>query len=642
MNKNYNNIYTTKPRITDNFYAHVNHDWLINNNVPDDEIKYTSFIKTQKRINKQLNELLENNSYPLATKLYRSYLNQEYRNRECLNELREFVKIVNNVKSVNDLIKMATRLIFVNVNTIFSLAVDSSIYSNDDNILYIGQTTLGLLEVSYYQNSKYNYIRQKYYDSICLIYQEMYPNLSIDNVNNIAKTIIDIETKLSNISLNNTDKRDDITSLVKLDKLIDKYPKLHFNSLVDVLCVLSNNTVNKSNFETVILENSSKNDYFSQLEILLESYPISSWIEYFRFRIILRYMNLTNYKMTNIHFDLFNKTIKGQKVPKDIINYATLFTCKLLNDPMSRLYVKYYGDENKNNYIIEMVKNIKKVTYNRISNLEWMTNNTKKEALKKLCNMKLKVGYSKAKPRNYDHIILNNSLVNNFLVISIDNTIFHLNKLNHKIDVNEWNLPSYIVNAYYNPSRNEIIFPAAILNEPFLDLQKDHIYNYSHIGSIVGHEIIHGFDDNGSQYDAYGNVRDWWTSQDRENYNRKVEQIIEMYDNLGVNGKLTAGENIADFGAVVMPLYGLIEKLKHENIKINIDIIKKFYIEYCKHWRYLIRDEYVDHKLLNDPHSFAFMRVNIPLQNQKLFQKVFNVKPNDKMYIDPNKYLNIW
>lgn len=645
MNKNYNNIYASKPRINDNFYAHVNHEWLNTKKIPDDDIKYTSFIETQNKINAQLKKSFEDNVLPIASTLYSSFTNKDYRNNKCLDELKNFIKIVDNVKSINDLIKMATRLVFVNVNTLFSLSVDSNIYDSENSILYMSQTTLGLSELSYYQDKKYKNIKQKYYDTICLMYQEMYPELSIDEANKIAKSIIDIETKLSIISLTNVERRDadDISHTIKLSELADKYPKLHANSIINILCSLSNNVVNKSHFNEIILEHkNSDRDYFSQLELMLEAYPISSWIEYFKFRIMLQFMNLTNDKMNDLHFDLFKRTIKGQKKHKDITNYATRFTCLLLSDPISRLYVKNFSNIHKEEYVIDMFKYIKKATHNRISKLDWMTHATKKEALYKLSNMRLKVGYSKTKPRNYDHIVLNNSLINNSLILNIDNTIYHLKKLKSKIDINEWDVPSFIVNAYYNPPRNEIIFPASILNEPFLDLNEDFVYNYGHLGSIIGHEIIHGFDDNGSQYDAYGNIKNWWTPEDKKNYKQKVKKIVDIYNNIGVNGKLTAGENIADFGAVIMPLYGLIEKLNNENIKINVKTIQKFYIEYSKHWKYLIRNEYADNKILNDPHSFAYMRVNIPLKNQKLFQTVFNIKPSDKMYIEPNEYLTIW
>ena len=207
------------------------------------------------------------------------------------------------------------------------------------------------------------------------------------------------------------------------------------------------------------------------------------------------------------------------------------------------------------------------------------------------------------------------------------------------VESDDWDLPAYLVNAYFNPTRNEIIFPASILQEPFLDLSKSDIYNYGNIGSVIGHEIIHGFDDQGAKYNESGSIEDWWTTNDKIKYNEKVNRIVEIYDAQGMNGKLTAGENIADFGAVIMPLYGLEYKL---NRQLTDNDFKEFYISYATHWQYLLTPESAEERKLSDPHAFAYLRVNIPLRHQNMFQHVFNIKPTDKMYENPNNLLTIW
>ena len=219
------------------------------------------------------------------------------------------------------------------------------------------------------------------------------------------------------------------------------------------------------------------------------------------------------------------------------------------------------------------------------------------------------------------------------------NMTYTLNKLNNPVDIHDWDLPSYIVNAYFNPTRNEILFPAAILQPPFLDTNRSDLHNYGHIGSIIGHEITHGFDDQGSKFDENGSINDWWTSEDKEKYDRKVKKIIDIYDAEGINGKLTAGENIADFGAVIMPLIGLKYKFKRDLTK---DEIRKFFISYASHWQYLIRPEAAEERKLSDPHAFSDLRVNIPLKHYTKFQKAFKIKSGDGMYIDPNDSLTIW
>ena len=343
--------------------------------------------------------------------------------------------------------------------------------------------------------------------------------------------------------------------------------------------------------------------------------------------------------MREYHFTMFKKTLRGQTVPKELWRSALSFTGSMLTDPLSRIYVKMHFSKEKEIYIKEMVKNIKKATKERIKKLDWMSETTKKRALLKLHRMKLKIGYSKSLPRDYDHLILTDSIVKNTIIINMENYIYTFNKLNSMVEPDDWDLPAYLVNAYFNPTRNEIIFPASILQEPFLDLSKSDTYNYGNIGSIIGHEIIHGFDDQGAKYDEAGSINDWWTNEDKSKYNEKVNRIIEIYDAEGINGKLTAGENIADFGAVIMPLYGLEYKL---NRKLNANDCRDFYIAYATHWQYLLTPEAAEERKLSDPHAFSHLRVNIPLKHQKIFQQVFNIKPNDNMYVKPNDILTIW
>jgi len=268
-----------------------------------------------------------------------------------------------------------------------------------------------------------------------------------------------------------------------------------------------------------------------------------------------------------------------------------------------------------------------------------MSSDTKQKALLKLHKMNAKIGYSKSIPRSFEHITLSDSLIKNAIILNRNNLIYDLNKLNSKTNFDDWNIQAYMVNAYYNPVKNEIIFPASILQPPFFDESKSDIYNYANIGSVIGHEIIHGFDDQGSKYDENGTINNWWTKEDYANYDKKVKQIIKIYNDEGINGKLTAGENIADFGSVILPLYALEYRL---NRKLTIDEIKEFYSAYATHWQYLLTRQAADERLLTDPHAFADLRVNVPLKHQELFQKVYEIKQGDKLYVKPEDILHIW
>ena len=637
-----NNYDDPKPKLVDDFYTYVNYDWLRSNKIPEDEDKYTHFIETQYSINNKLRKILESNLYPLGTILYNSCLNNDYRNKFCLNELKEILQLVDMVKTDIDLIEMNARLQFINVDVLFNIGVDTDTFYSCSHILYISQPTLGLANKIYYQNDKYKNIKQAYYNMICQIYKELYDTYTTAEINSIASLILNIETKLSIILLNNTEQRNkEIFNKVKLTTANHLYKKLYIKEFINTLCTLCEDIIVIENFDDIIMEHNRKDstNYFKQLELIMGNFTIDEWKIYFKFKIILKYMNLTNSKMKSLSFDLYKKTIRGQQVEKPEWRLALAYTCGKLVDSMSRIYIHNYYSARIEDYIIEMVKYIKAATRKRIENLKWMSDKTKTKALLKLHKMRLKVGYSKTPARNYNHLTLTDSIIKNTIIINRDNQIYNLNKLNSKVNPEEWDLPSFMVNAYYNPTSNEIIFPAAILQPSFFDINKSDIYNYANIGSVIGHEIIHGFDDEGSKFDENGTLNNWWTDNDNKEYDKKVKQIINIYNKEGVNGQLTAGENIADFGAVILPLKALKYKLKRE---LTNDEVKEFYISYATHWQNISTKQSIEERILSDPHSMANLRVNIPLKHQKRFQEVFEIKKGDKLYVDPADQLIIW
>jgi putative endopeptidase len=552
------------------------------------------------------------------------------------------------MQTPTDLITMATRLLFINVQTLFSLSVDVSVKSSCNMSAYFGQPNLGLSDRAYYNDAKFKSIRQKYYETICKLHKILFINMSDEEINLVASVIIKIENAISIAFMSNADRRnsDLIFHEIILSDAIVKYPLLQFDNMIQTLCACvnsdsSNPDIIKENFTSVIMEHSPdpEKNYFKQLEYLMGHFKLSEWKMYFKHKIILAYGIFTTDMVKDIFFDMFKKTLKGQIEPKPKSKLAQGLTTHLLSDPISRIYTYNHHSKQIISYMKEMVSNIKRATRKQIMNLDWMTADTKKRALLKLHRMRLKLGYTRSESINYEHIKLGSSIVKNTMMLNKENFIFNLKKINSPSDPDEWDMPSFNVNAYFNPTRNEIVFPSAILQPPFLDLTKSDIYNYANIGSVVGHEIIHGFDDQGSKFDENGSLNNWWKTEDTIAYGAKVDQIIKIYEAEGVNGKLTAGENIADFGAVQMPLLGLKYKL---NRKLSDDEIRDFYRYYAGHWQYLLRKEAVNDKLLSDPHAFADLRVNIPLKHQSLFHKVYNTTKTDKMYINPDQILNIW
>ena len=339
-----------KPSYENDFYGWVNYDWIKNNRIPDDEVKYTHFIETQLKINVQLKEIIESNNFPLATQLYNSYIDMSYRNNYCLQQLKELLVLIDNVNNVEELIVASGKLAYIGVSTLFNVSIDSNIYNSNENIFYIGQPILGLPDREYYHNEKHQQIKQKYYETICLIYKEIYPQLTTLQLNNIASLLIDIESKLSIIFLSNADRRDADSTyhLMSWNELQEKYPKLYLKTFIKTLCSLSSNIITKNNFKSLLMEHHKDNsiNYFKQLEFLLESYTLPELKEYFKLHTILAFMNLTNDKMRELHFDMFKKTLRGQTKQRPLWRSAISFTCSIFNDPISRIYKqKFFSQE---------------------------------------------------------------------------------------------------------------------------------------------------------------------------------------------------------------------------------------------------------------------------------------------------------
>ena len=258
-----------RPRLEDDFYVWYNYNWLTTNKIPDDDIRYTHFIQVQLDINDKLRKILESDAFPLGSVLYRSFLNSTYRNSKCLDELKELTKIVDSVKTLEELIQMATRLLFINVSTLFNISIDANIYSSCNNILYFGQPSLGLPDRAYYHDAKYKKIRQSYYDMICGLYATTYPSMDKKTINSMASLIIEMETKMSIIFLSPTDKRDSesIYHQVNISDLKNQYSIIDFNSIVQIFCLLSDDIVIEQNFMSIIMEHHKDPtiNYFKQL-----------------------------------------------------------------------------------------------------------------------------------------------------------------------------------------------------------------------------------------------------------------------------------------------------------------------------------------------------------------------------------------
>ncbi|MNE07835.1 Neutral endopeptidase [compost metagenome] len=365
---------------------------------------------------------------------------------------------------------------------------------------------------------------------------------------------------------------------------------------------------------------------------------------------ISKHANELSKPFEQARFDFYGKVLNGQKVQEDRWKRITAATDGGLGELLGQLYVKQYFKPEAKERMLKLVDNLQKVYKSRIEKLDWMSAETKQKAIAKLEAFTKKIGYPD-KWKNYDDVsIERNSYYVNNLSLAKHEYNEQLKKLSKPVDKTEWGMTPPTVNAYYNPSFNEIVFPAGILQFPFFDNNADDAINYGAIGAVIGHEMTHGFDDQGRQYDKDGNLKDWWTASDAEKFNAKTKMVVNQYNgftvlnDMHVNGELTLGENIADIGglAIAFEAFKLTEQGKGTDKIDGYTPDQRFFLSYAQVWRIKDRDESMRTRIQTDPHSPEHFRVNGPLSHMTEFYNAFGVKPGDKMYKPEAERVKIW
>jgi putative endopeptidase len=350
--------------------------------------------------------------------------------------------------------------------------------------------------------------------------------------------------------------------------------------------------------------------------------------------------------LEKICFNFYEKVLNGTQKIKPLEQRVLLNTENQLGQLIGQCFVKKYFSSNAKKVIGEMIKYLKNEFRNSIQNLEWMENSTKTKALNKLDNMKIKIAHP-TKWRVYTTDIRKEySYFKNNIMCNIANNEYTFNKLYKEINRNEWFMNPQKVNAYYSPTYNEIVFPAGILQPPFFSENYDKAINFGGIGSVICHEITHGFDDKGCKYDAYGNLKNWWHKSDFKKYKSKTLILKNQFDNyiiegVKVNGELTLGENLADFGGLTIALRGL-KKYLNDTDNYNLKSIQNFFISYARVWCSSSRKKDIIQRLLVDVHCPPLLRVNGIVKNIPEFYEAFNIKETDELYLEPKKRAKIW
>jgi putative endopeptidase len=456
-----------------------------------------------------------------------------------------------------------------------------------------------------------------------------------------AVLIMQLETAIAQAQLSRVEMRDPnkLYNKFSVDGLSAKTPNLNWQSILTQLGY-------QTKQDSLIVTNPG---FMVYIDSMLSKVPLDDWKVYLKWNVIKDAAPYLSSDFVNANF-AYNQSLTGQKEQTPRWQRMSGLIDRQLGDLLGQLYVDKYFDQAAKARMLTLVNNLQTTFENRINKLDWMSAETKRRGIIKLHAFTKKIAFPDTW-KNYDGLeITKNDFLGNIRRSNQWQYQDNINRLGKPVDKTEWGMTPPTVNAYYNPQRNEIVFPAAILRSPFFDFEADDAVNYGGIGAVIGHEMTHGFDDQGRQYDADGNLEDWWTKSDADEFKKRAEEVVQQYngytvlDTLHVNGKLTLGENLADLGGLNIA-YEAFKNTKQGKSNELIDGFtpdQRFFLSWAQIWRSNILPDAAAQRIVTDSHSPSTYRANGPLINMDAFYKAFDVKPGDKMYKAPEIRTRIW
>lgn len=562
-------------------------------------------------------------------------------NKEGSAPVQPFLSKINN-SNPEDLIDVVAWMHNGITSVFFSTAVGGDYKDSNRNIMHIGETGLGLGDRDYYleKNEENEKILKAYEVYVKKIMQ--LAGYSREDAERVWKNVINIETQIARNKMTREERRDANLRYnpISYSDLLSRFPNIDWNRYFNNLGV-----------ENLREANISSIKYLEFLNDYLPTLSDSELKDYMAFMAVSDSAGLMSDDFSDADFELYDKVMSGKQEQEPRWKRAMALPNSIFGEAVGALYVeKYFPKENKE-YMVNLVENLRSALGKHIENLSWMSDETKSKAREKLKSFKVKIGYPD-KWKDYSGITIDpeKSYLENVYNASVWYHEDNRKKLDKPVDKEEWHMTPQTVNAYYSPLSNEICFPAAILQAPYFDLKADDAQNYGAIGVVIGHEMTHGFDDQGRKYDKNGNLSDWWQPQDAESFKNLADQLVAQFDAVEVvpglyaNGRFTLGENIADQGGlrVAMTAY---QDMMQEKEKKEIDGLspeQRFYLAYANLWAGNIRDEEIRSRTKTDPHSLGKNRTNVTLRNIEPFFKAFDIREGDPMFRSENERVVIW
>jgi predicted metalloendopeptidase len=636
-------------RPQDDLFRHVNGGWLARTEIPADRPMYGTFVELSERAENDLREIIEaarnatdrapGSNAQLIGDLFASFTDEARLNALGASPLRPRLAEVDAVKTPADLAALIGRFAMIGIGGPVSGFIEADAADPSHVAVYLSQAGTALPDRDYYLNhdARFADIRAKYQQYLEKVFTLAgRPNAAAD-----ASTVLALETDLARAQWTRVESRDAVKTFNKypLAKVVDEMPGF------DWMAWGRAQGLDRA-AEWVI----SQPSFFRSFAAMVPERPLAAWQAWLAAQVITHYAPLLHQPFQDAAFEFFGRTLSGQQEQRLRWKRGVQFVNASAGEALGELYVEKHFPPAAKARMETMITHLVEAYRQSISELDWMTPDTRKEALTKLARFTSKIGYPN-KWRDYSGLTIRpDDLVGNADRANQFESEYQIAKIGRPADRDEWLMTPQTVNAYYNPVKNEIVFPAAILQKPFFDVRADDAVNYGAIGAVIGHEIGHGFDDQGRRYDGDGRLRDWWQPADAAEFGKRAAKLIEQFGRysplpgVNVNGELTVGENIGDLGGLSIAHRAWTISLAGRPSPTidNLTGDQRFFMGWAQVWRAKAREDYLRRQVLADSHAWSEFRVNGPVSNIDAFYAAFNVRPGDKLYREPGERVKIW
>ena len=632
----------------DDFFAYVNGSWVAETEMPADKSRYGVFHKLRDESQEAVKTIIEeaaSGDFPKGSDeqkvgdLYNSYLDWDTRNARGTEPLQPELERIEAIADYDDLAVYFADALTRGLDAPFEAEQDADFLDPNQYAYIISQSGLGLPDREYYfkDDEVSEQIRAKYVEHI----EKMFGLAGLEDPAQAAATVMSLETRLAAEQMKKEQMRDYAGNYKKfaLADLGDVMPNFNWSGYLEASGL--------QDLPEIVVYNY---DYLKALDEIVQNTDLDTWKAYLTWSALNQRATVLTKAIDQQNFEFYGKALSGTEEQRPDWRRAVGTVDGILGEIVGKVYVKEHFPPEAKERMLELVGNLVKAYELSIKELDWMGEETKKQALDKLSKFTPMIGYPD-EWRDYSALDIEpDDIYGNIERAAYAEYQRQLERQGQPVDRHEWHLNPQTVNAYYNPPLNQIVFPAAILQPPFFNMEADDAVNYGAIGAVIGHEIGHGFDDKGSTFDGDGVLRNWWTDEDRAEFEKRTGALVAQYDafmpfdDLSVNGEFTLGENIGDLGGISIGLlaYKLSLDGREPPVIDGFTGLQRVFLGFGQVWRGIIRDEALRRQIATDPHSPAIYRANGPVRNVREWYEAFDVQPTDKLYLPPEERVKIW